>query len=46
MQKILKKRSGWSIDSVIDNTISISKHNPLTGRSYIKLIRLTKKRID
>ena len=36
-QKPLGKSSGWSIDSVIDHTISISKYNPLARRSYIKL---------
>ena len=37
IQKSLGKGSGWIIDSVIDHTISISKHNPLAGSSYIKL---------
>ena len=37
IQKSLGKGSGWIIDSVIDHTISISKYNPLTGSSYIKL---------
>ena len=27
----------WSIDSVVDHTINISKYNPLAGSSYIKL---------
>ena len=36
-QKSLGKGPGWNIDSVIDHTISISKHNPLAGGSYIKL---------
>ena len=31
------KGSGWTIDSVIDYNISISKYNPLSGSSYIKL---------
>ena len=35
--KSLGKGSGWIIDSVIDHNISISKYNPLAGRSYIKL---------
>ena len=29
--------SGWIIDSVIENNLSISKCNPLAGSSYIKL---------
>ena len=33
----IQKGSGWIIDSVIDNTISISKFNPLAGSSYVKL---------
>ena len=33
----LGKSSGWIIDSVNDHTISVSKYNPLAGRSYIKL---------
>ena len=37
IQKSLGKGSSWIIDSVIDHTISISKCNPLAGRSYIKL---------
>ena len=37
LQKSLGKGSGWIIDSVIDHTISMSKYNPLAGRSYIKL---------
>ena len=37
VQKSLGKGSGWIIDSVIDHTISISKHNHLGGSSYIKL---------
>ena len=36
IQKILGKGSGWIIDSIIDHTISISKYNPLPGRSYQK----------
>ena len=35
-KKVLRKGSGWIIDSVIDHTTSISKYNPLTGSSYIK----------
>ena len=31
------KGSGWIIDSIIDHTSSISKHDPLVGSSYIKL---------
>ena len=37
IQKSLGKGSGWIINSVIDHTISISKHNPVAGSSYIKL---------
>ena len=37
IQKSLGKGSGWIIDSVIDHTTSISKYNPLTGSSHIKL---------
>ena len=37
MQKSLGKGSGWIIYLVIGHTISISKYNPLAGRSYIKL---------
>ena len=37
MQKSSGKGSGRIIDSVIDQTISISKYNPLAGSSYIKL---------
>ena len=37
IQKSLGKGSGCIIDSVIDPTASISKYNPLTGISYIKL---------
>ena len=32
----IEKGSGW-IDHGIDHSISISKYNPLTGSSYIKL---------
>ena len=37
IQKFLQKGSDWMIDSVIDHTISISKYNPLSESSYIKL---------
>ena len=37
IQKYLGKGSGWIIDSVIDQIISISKYNPLAGSIYIKL---------
>ena len=37
MQKFLGKDSGSIFDWVIDHTISISKYNPLSGSSYIKL---------
>ena len=38
-QKSLGNASGRIIDSVIDHTISISKHNLLAGSSYIKLLK-------
>ena len=31
------KGLGWIVDSVIDQTIIISKYNPLAGSCYIKL---------
>ena len=37
IQISLGQGSGWIIDSVIDNSINISKYNPLAGSSYIKL---------
>ena len=37
VQTFLGKGSSWIIDSVIDHNVSISKYNPLTGSSYIKL---------
>ena len=37
IQKSLGKESDWIIDSVGDDTISISKYNFLTGSSDIKL---------
>ena len=37
IQKSLGKCSDWNIDLVIDHTISISKYNPLAGKSYEKL---------
>ena len=37
IQKFLGKDSGWIIDSVIEHTINISKHNPFAGSSYTKL---------
>ena len=37
IQKLLGKDSRWIIDSVIDDTISISKYNPLVGSSYTQL---------
>ena len=39
IQKSLGKGSSRITDSVIDHTISISKYNPLVGRSYIKLFK-------
>ena len=37
IQKPSGKDSGLIIDSVIDNNISISNHNPSAGSSYINL---------
>ena len=37
IQKSLGKGSGWINDPVIDHNVSILKHNPLAGSSYIKL---------
>ena len=37
IQISLRKGSGLIIDSVIHHDITISKYNPLAGRSYIKL---------
>ena len=37
IQNSLGKDSVWIIDSVIDQTISILKYNPLAGNSYIRL---------
>ena len=37
IQKSLRKRSGWIIDSVVNHNISISNYNPLAGSSYITL---------
>ena len=37
IQISLGQGSGWIIGSVIDNSINISKYNPLAGSSYIKL---------
>ena len=37
IQKSLGKGSSWIMDSVIDHTTSISKHNPLARNRYIKL---------
>ena len=39
IQKSLGKGSDWIIDLVIDHTISISKYNPLAGKSYTKLLK-------
>ena len=39
IQKFLGKDSGWIIYSVIDDTITISKYNPLAGSSYINLLK-------
>ena len=37
MQKSFGKRSGEIIDSVVDDTISISKYNLLNGSNCFKL---------
>ena len=37
IQQSLGKGSGWITDLVIDHIISISKYNPLSESSYIKL---------
>ena len=37
VQKYLGKDLAWIIDSVIDHAITVSKDDPLAGRSYIKL---------
>ena len=37
IQNSLGQSSGWSIDSVIDHNINISKNSPLASSSYIKL---------
>ena len=37
IHKSLGKGSRWIIDSVIDDTISICKYDPLPGSRYIKL---------
>ena len=39
IQKYLGKGADWIIDWVIDHNISISKYNPLTGGSYVKLLK-------
>ena len=36
-QKSYKKHSGWTIGSVIHDTVSTSKYNPSAGSSYKKL---------
>ena len=36
IQKSSGKGSSWIINSVIDDTIIISKYNPLAGSSYLK----------
>ena len=36
-QKSQGKGPGWTIDSVTDHNINISKYNPLAKSSYIKL---------
>ena len=37
--KNLWEKSGWVIDSVFDQDVSISKYNPLAGSIYIKLLK-------
>ena len=37
IQNLVGKSSGWTIDSVVDDTIIMLKHKPLRGSSYIKL---------
>ena len=37
IQKLLEKGSSWFINSVVDQTIDITKHKPLNGGSYLKL---------
>ena len=39
IQKYFGKSSGWITDSVIYHIINNSKHNPLAGSSYIKLLK-------
>ena len=39
IQKSPGKGLGWIIDSVVDHTINISKYKPLSGGSYIKLLK-------
>ena len=39
IQKSFGKDSSWIIDSVIDDTFSLSKYHPLAGSNYIKLSR-------
>ena len=49
IQKSSGKGSDWIINSGIDHTISISKHNQLAGSSYIKLpkeLHHPRKRLD
>ena len=37
IQKSLRKVLCWIIDSVANHTVNISKYNPSSGGSYIKL---------
>ena len=37
IQKPLEKSSSWFINSVVDQTIDITKHKLLNGGSYLKL---------
>ena len=39
MQECLGKSSSWIIDSVLDNANNILNCKPLSGNSYIKLLK-------
>ena len=46
MMKIQKHQAEglcWIINSVIEKNINISKYNPLSGSSYIKISKILKK---
>ena len=38
-KKSFEKGSGWVIDLVVDLTSVISNYKPITGSSYIKLLK-------